>query len=296
MITTLNLNFSFKKHHILNNVCLKVPEGATYGYLGQNGAGKTTSIRVLLGLLHPSSGKIYYNNKEFHEYRQEILSQVGSLIGSPAFYPDLTAEENLKGIDCIYKKGRGRINEVLNLIGLAHDKNKKVKHFSTGMKQRLGIGMAMFHDPKMLVLDEPLNGLDPEGIFEVRNLINDLHRKGKTVFLSSHILSELEKVCSHIGILHQGDLVYQGNLIELVNNIDRQIMVKCRNASVVHESLQKTDLESIIESNAAVSVSLPRDKSFNYLLSQLIASGTDIYAVQDSESSLESVFLKMLSK
>jgi len=156
---------------------------------------------------------IYYEgNKELKFNRNELLHKIGVLIEKPCYYDNLTGLDHLKYLNYFYNKGTERIEYALSKVGLQNAKNKKVKNYSTGMKQRLGIAMAVFHDPEILILDEPLNGLDPEGIYDVRNLIVDMNAEGKTVLLSSHSLSEVEKICTHIGILENGQLIFQDNI------------------------------------------------------------------------------------
>ena len=212
MITTENLSFSYTDKSVLKNINLKVPKGSIYGYLGKNGSGKSTTIKILLGLLRAQSGSIRYDG---HPFTANTLYRIGNLIESPSFYSHLTAYENLKYLDIVFHRGEDRITEVLSLVDLNGARDKKAKKFSSGMKQRLGIALALFHNPDILILDEPLNGLDPEGIHDMRKLIVRLHNEGKTILLSSHILSEIEKVCTHIGILDDGLLIYQGSIHSL---------------------------------------------------------------------------------
>lgn len=214
-IETKQLDFSYGRNELIRNLNIAVPQGSVYGYIGKNGAGKTTTIKLFLGLLPSRRGSIFYNGKEFHDHRTELLSRIGNLVENPSLYDHLTCAEQLQYLDYIYKKGGRRIDETLEMVGLLKDKNKKIKHLSTGMKQRLGIGMAIFHDPEIIILDEPINGLDPYGVHDVRELILKLHREGKTIFLSSHILSEMEKICTHIGIIDRGRLLFQGEMSEL---------------------------------------------------------------------------------
>lgn len=295
IIETQNLTFCFKKQKILNNICLSVPEGAIYGYLGQNGAGKTTTIRILLGLRPPLQGEIFFHGKEFQTHRLSILTKVGALIGSPSYYPDLTALENLQGLDCLYQIGRNRMNEVLRWVGLEAAANKKVGKFSTGMKQRLGIAMAIYHDPDILFLDEPMNGLDPEGVRDIRHLMLRLHQEGKTIFCSSHILSEMDKICTHIGILKKGSLLYDGTLVDLVKKVNRYIHVKCTNAEALASFLKAHGVASELYISGVLSVITDETLTFQKLLELLIGSGITIDAIESDASSLESVFLKMMS-
>ena len=218
VIKTKNLSFNYKKTSVLESINLLVPAGSIYGCLGKNGAGKSTTIKLLLGLLSPCEGMVYYNNQELNANRMCILSKVGSLVESPAYYGNLTGYENLIYLKYIYGCHSDRIKEVLHKVNLWYAKDNKVKKYSSGMKQRLGIAMALINNPKILILDEPLNGLDPEAVFEMRHLLLSLKEEGKTILLSSHILSEVQKICTHIGILQQGKLLYQGTLSELLDN------------------------------------------------------------------------------
>jgi ABC-2 type transport system ATP-binding protein len=215
ILETKQLYFNYKRQQILNGIDLKIAEGSIYGYLGKNGSGKTTTIKVLLGLQKAPSNTIYYYGKEFNSNRIDILPIIGKLIESPGYYANLTGYENIKYYDFIFRLGEKRIKEVLTLVGLENAGNKKVKYYSTGMKQRLGIAKAIFHKPDLLILDEPFNGLDPEGIYQMRELMKQMKEEGKTIFFSSHILGDIEKICTHLGILDKGKLVFQGKITEL---------------------------------------------------------------------------------
>jgi len=164
-------------------------------------------------------GKIYYDGRNFAKNSIDVLRKIGNTIESPSYYSHLTAYENLKYLDILYNCGEDRINEVLSIVNLDNVGNKKAREFSSGMKQRLSIALALFNDPDILILDEPLNGLDPEGVYDMRQLIIRLQNEGKTIFLSSHILSEIEKVCTHIGILNHGKLIYQGSIQSLMTEV-----------------------------------------------------------------------------
>ncbi|MDR2473306.1 MAG: ATP-binding cassette domain-containing protein [Tannerella sp.] len=216
IIQTENLCFDYRKHSVLENVNINIPEGAIYGYLGKNGAGKSTTIKLLLGLLTPAKGKVLYKGMDLSTNRLKILGFTGNLIEAPSFYPNLTGYENLKYMDMFLRHGDKRIAETLALTGLTDAADRRAKHYSTGMKQRLGIAMAMLNRPEILILDEPVNGLDPEGIHEVRELILRLQSEGKTIFLSSHLLSEIEKICTHIGILNNKSIVFEGTKDDLM--------------------------------------------------------------------------------
>lgn len=201
---------------ILSDLNLNVPEGSIYGFLGPNGAGKTTTLRILLGLLKHQSGAVRVFNQDIAAHRSDILRRTGSLIESPSIYGHLSAIENLRVWSVLYNISQQRMNEVLALVGLENTGNKPARHFSLGMKQRLAIAVALLHQPTLLVLDEPTNGLDPEGILEIRDLLKQLNREnGISIIVSSHLLSEIERVASHIGIIHHGSMKFEGSLEEL---------------------------------------------------------------------------------
>jgi lantibiotic transport system ATP-binding protein len=222
-IETIDLTHKFSENDIaLNRLCLQVTEGTIYGFLGPNGAGKTTTIKLILGLLKQQSGEIRVFGKPFMQNRLEILGKIGSMIESPSLYDHLTAVENLRVLQKIYQCPMNRIDEVLALVGLSDTGKKKAGQFSLGMKQRLSIAIALLHEPSLLILDEPTNGLDPNGILEIRELLTSLNRQfGITILVSSHLLSEIERLVTNVGIINRGNLVFQGTLAELMN-IQRQ--------------------------------------------------------------------------
>ncbi len=226
IIETVGLSFKYSSQNILDCIDLKVPSGSIYGYLGKNGAGKSTTIKLLLGLLESSTGTLSIFNQDYRSHRTTILDRIGNLIESPSFYPHMTAYENLKYLSLCRHCKRGAIDEVLHTVGLSGSAHKKAKIFSTGMKQRLGIAMVLLHDPDLLILDEPLNGLDAEGIVQIRELLRTLQCNGKTIFFSSHILSEMEKICSHVGILDGGRLIFQGRMEELFNTVAAPVVLE----------------------------------------------------------------------
>ncbi|HLZ88574.1 MAG TPA: ATP-binding cassette domain-containing protein [Puia sp.] len=200
---------------VLNKIDLRVPEGSIYGFLGPNGAGKTTTLRLVLGLLKKQQGEISVFGKPFAPHRISILKKLGSMIESPSVYAQLTAAENLRVLQKIYRCPEERIPYVLQLTGLGDTGGKKAGQFSLGMKQRLGIAIALLHDPALLILDEPTNGLDPEGIIGMRELFRTLNGQGVTILVSSHLLAEMEKLITHAGIIHKGQLLFQGTLEQL---------------------------------------------------------------------------------
>lgn len=211
MIQTKNLNKSYKKQEVNKDISLLVPKNSIYGLLGPNGAGKSTLLKMLTGMINPTSGEIIYKEKPWS--RNDLL-EIGSLIEQSPIYENLTARENLKVRTLLYNLPDSRIEDVLEIVNLTNTGNKKAGKFSMGMKQRLGIAIALLNNPKLLILDEPTNGLDPIGIGDLRELIKSFPKKGITVIISSHILSEVEQITDYIGIIANGQLWYQEKVQE----------------------------------------------------------------------------------
>ena len=211
MIQTKNLNKSYKKQEVNKDISLLVPKNSIYGLLGPNGAGKSTLLKMLTGMINPTSGEIIYKEKPWS--RNDLL-EIGSLIEQSPIYENLTARENLKVRTLLYNLPDSRIEDVLEIVNLTNTGNKKAGKFSMGMKQRLGIAIALLNNPKLLILDEPTNGLDPIGIGDLRELIKSFPKKGITIIISSHILSEVEQIADYIGIIANGQLWYQEKVQE----------------------------------------------------------------------------------
>ena len=211
MIQTKNLNKSYKKQEVNKDISLLVPKNSIYGLLGPNGAGKSTLLKMLTGMINPTSGEIIYKEKPWS--RNDLL-EIGSLIEQSPIYENLTARENLKVRTLLYNLPDSRIEDVLEIVNLTNTGNKKAGKFSMGMKQRLGIAIALLNNPKLLILDEPTNGLDPIGIGDLRELIKSFPKKGITVIISSHILSEVEQIADYIGIIANGQIWYQEKVQE----------------------------------------------------------------------------------
>ena len=209
MLETKNLCKTFRQQSVVQNISLSVPKYAIYGLLGPNGAGKSTTLKMITGMLTPTSGEIYFDG---HKWTRHDLHSIGALIESPPLYENLTARENLQVRTTVLGLPKSRIDEVLHVVELENTDRKKAREFSMGMKQRLGIAIALLNHPKFLILDEPMNGLDPFGIQELRKLILSFPGKGITVILSSHILSEVSQIADHVGIISGGVLGYQGKL------------------------------------------------------------------------------------
>ena len=283
------LNFSFGSKQILNKVNLNVPKGSIYGCLGRNGAGKSTTIKLLLGLLNSKDDNIFLNDLSIKQDAIKIHSLTGNLIESPCYYTKLTVYENLKYLDVIYKKGEERITEVLELVDLLYAAHSKTSNLSMGMKQRLGIAIAIFHDPEILILDEPLNGLDAQGIYEMRELFLRLNSQGKTIFLSSHILSELERVATHIGIIEGGKMIFEGKKEELLGNVVRKVAIKVSDAEKA-----TTILENVRTENNIIHLEIEHDKDFHQKIEKLIQNNIEIYDIQSETANLEQIFINLI--
>ena len=209
ILKTNNLCKDFKKQKAVNNISITVRENSIYGLLGPNGAGKSTTLKMITGMLRPTSGKVLFNG---HEWNRKDLEQIGALIETPPLYENLSAVENLEVRAKLLNIPKTRIDKVLKMVDLQNTGRKKAGQFSMGMKQRLGIAIALLNSPKLLILDEPTNGLDPIGIQELRSLIRTFPSKGITVILSSHILSEVQLIADDIGIISNGILGYEGQM------------------------------------------------------------------------------------
>lgn len=295
-IETKSLNYHFSKNdQVLKDINLSVPNGSIYGFLGPNGAGKTTTLKLILGLLRNQSGQIDFFGKGFQENRIEILKNVGSLIEAPSIYPQLTATENLKIWQKIYQCPKEKIQEILVIVGLDHTGKKKAGKFSLGMKQRLSIGIALLHDPKVLVLDEPTNGLDPSGILEIRKLLIRINTEKKTtIIISSHLLSEIEKLVTHIGIINKGQILFQGTLPEL-QSLQAQgsaISFKTNKLDETLKILIDQGLEAVNEGDR-VSIPITEPEKIAQINKKIIEQGISLYEVKMDKSDLESIFMDL---
>ncbi len=296
-LETRELTHRFSKNEIiLKDISLQVTEGSIYGFLGPNGAGKTTTLRLVLGLLKKQAGIISFFGQPFNENRIGVLRKVGSLIESPSLYGHLTATENLSLLQKIYQCPKTRIQEVLNLVGLPDTGNKKASQFSLGMKQRLSIAVALLHSPALLILDEPTNGLDPNGIIDMRELLKKLNRDhGITIVISSHLLPEIEKLVTHVGIINKGKMMFQGTLSELKQ--------KEQQSSVVIDTSDEAKAMQIIGNNGMApeirngKITLPimakeRIASVNR---QLVNDGIEVYEMSIIKNDLEAIFMDLIN-
>ena len=298
-LETTDLGYRYSKDAVvLRGVNLQVPQGSIYGFLGPNGAGKTTTLRLLLGLLKTQEGTISIFQRRFDANRIDILRNVGSLIESPSLYEHLTARENLAVLQKVYRCPNGRIAEVLNLVGLPDTGKKKVGEFSLGMKQRMSIAVALLHGPSLLILDEPTNGLDPNGIIDMRRLLARLNSEnGVTILLSSHVLAEIEKLVSHVGIINRGRLLFQGTLNELKQE-QQQVLRVCLGTSD-----DRTALTILAEHvpNARIAdghivVPAMSNEHVARLNRLLVERGLDVHEIRAVGRDLETIFLDLVGE
>lgn len=290
---TKNLSKKFGKEFAVDGIELKIPKGEIYGFLGPNGAGKTTTIRMLLGLMKPTAGDIYIFNKNLKKEKIEILHKVGSLVENPSYYPHLTAYENLEAIRKILDVSPSRIHEVLEIVQLTEVSNKKVKGFSLGMKQRLGIAAALLNHPELLILDEPTNGLDPSGIIEIRELIKSLPIKyGMTVLISSHLLSEIDQMATTVGILNKGKLIFQDSINAMRYHAQQNVLLTVSDGEKAWTLLRAKGIKTIYK-NGGIELSDCSNEKVAQTVETLVHSGISIYRVEEQKRSLEEIFLQM---
>lgn len=293
IIETRKLSYRFGANQVLDQVSLQVEAGSIYGFIGPNGAGKTTSIKILLNLLQTEDKKVFLFGKEFRNNRIDILSRIGSLVEQPAIYYHLSGRENLINRARLLQISEVRVDEILKLVGLSDHADKKAGQYSLGMKQRLGIGLALLPDPELLILDEPTNGLDPNGIIEIRNLLRKLvYEMGKTVFISSHLLSEVEKMVSHIGIINHGKLVFQGSLEELHKISKKQIHIQVSYPDKAKELLIENGyLTELFDETLFIPY---QSKEHVAEINQLLVSNNHkVYSLSQSQENLENLFLSI---
>lgn len=293
-IETHALTHRFGKDvHIPDALDMRVPAGSIYGFLGQNGAGKTTVLRLLLGLINRYSGTIRVLGQDIKQHRLNVLQHTGALIEAPAFYARLTAAENLRVLQQLRRVPQQRIAEVLELTGLAHTGSKKAAQFSLGMKQRLGIAAALLHSPQLLILDEPTNGLDPGGMIALRELLLQLNREtGITIVVSSHLLGEIDKLATHAGVLHQGKLLFQGPVSELHRHRSNHAIAETSNNQRALEIAAAAGMAATHQGDVLQLAHCSREQlaAFN---AELHAAGILVYQLAPAAGDLESVFIQL---
>lgn len=276
---------------------LSVPEGCIYGFLGPNGAGKSTTLKMILGLVHPTAGQISVFGKAVNQQnRLDILKQVGSLIESPSYYGHLTGEENLRIVQTLRDVPERDVRQVLEIVRLQNQKDKKVAHYSLGMKQRLGIAAALLGFPKLLILDEPTNGLDPAGIQEMRELICSLpERFGMTVVVSSHLLSEIDQMADHVGIIREGRLVFQDTLSALHARSCPRLALRTTDNAGAARLLGENRVPCTLE-DGWLTLPLLSDADAASLSRFLASHRVDLLRMEERQKSLEDLFLELTGR
>lgn len=297
MIETSGLGKQYKGKYSVKNLNLKVRPGCVYGFLGPNGAGKSTTMKMLLGLVKPSQGDILLFEKELQENnRLELLKATGSLIESPSYYGHLSGRENLEIVQTLKQVPKKEIDEVLRIVRLEGQQKKKVREYSLGMKQRLGLAAALLGRPKLLLLDEPTNGLDPAGIQEMRELISELPgHYGMTVMVSSHLLGEIDQMATDVGIIDKGKMIYQGSLKKLHHRARGSIHIHVLNPGTAIRILEEQG--EVCELNEGELVFEDRtEEQIAKLVAILARNGAQITRVMECQKSLEDIFLKLTGK
>lgn len=294
VINTTGLTFNFGKQTVVKSLSLQVPEASIYGFLGPNGAGKTTTIKLLMNLLQVQEGNIHIFGKELKSNRIEILSQIGSLIEQPAIYAHLTGRENLINRALLLQTPKSRVDAMLDLVHLTQAANKKAGQYSLGMKQRLGIALALLSDPKLLILDEPTNGLDPNGIIEVRELLIRLVKEhGKTVFVSSHLLLEVERMATHVGIINFGELLFQGSIGELQSLSKSLVQIEVNNTVDAANLLKRNNIEVSDADSEYIYIPYITKQQMAEINAILNQAGFMVYSINRQQKDLEKLFLSI---
>ena len=297
VIETKALCKQYGPHTAVDHVELHVPQGCVYGFIGPNGAGKSTTMKMLLGLIHPTAGRVRLLGQELTEKsRLPLLRQTGSLIESPAGYLHLTAQENLEIVADLKGVPHKDIGRVLDIVHLTQDRNRRVGQYSLGMKQRLGIAMALLGSPKLLILDESTNGLDPAGIQEMRALIRNMPAAtGATVLISSHLLGEMEQMVEQVGIIDHGHILFEGPLTELQRHSRGNVTLRLLDPAKAAPILRANGLTA--HSDSCV-VTLPplQDALLADLVQKLAACGAGVVELTPHTKTLEEIFLSLTSE
>ena len=294
IITTNALCKQYGKNLRVNNLGLSVPEGGVYGFLGPNGAGKSTTLKMILGLVKPTAGNITVFGKPVNDHnRLTILKNVGSLVESPSNYGHLSGEENLQIFQTIRGLPKKEIDRVLHIVRLENQKKKKVSQYSLGMKQRLGLACALLGNPKLLILDEPTNGLDPAGIQEMRELIISLPTQyGMTVMVSSHLLVEIDQIANSVGIINKGELVFQGKLSALHERSQHNIALRSMNNELAAEVLKTHNVPFEIQNGFLILPAL-EDGLLARITTSLSEKFVGLVRIEERHKSLEDIFLEL---
>ncbi len=292
VIRTEALTFYYGDQKIVDSLSLEVPKGSIYGFLGPNGAGKTTTIKLLLNLLKTDEGSIFVFGSDLKKHRIAVLSQIGSLIEQPAIYQHLTGRENLINRARLLQVPLARVDEMLQLVRLENAAAKKAGQYSLGMKQRLGIALALLTDPELLILDEPTNGLDPNGIIEIRELLIRLTKQhGKTVFISSHLLSEIERMATHVGIINKGKMLFQGSISELEAISQPLILIEADNTVDAANLLKRNQYDVTQVTDTLITLPYLSKQQAGQINTLLVTNGYTVYSIGKQQQDLEKLFL-----
>ena len=297
IVETKGLSKSYGDKQVVRDVDLKVPKGCVYGFMGPNGAGKSTTLKMLLGLVKAGSGEARIAGKEMNpKNRLEILKETGSLIESPSYYGHLTGRENLEIVRTLKGAPEKEIDQVLKLVRMERQQNKKAREYSLGMKQRLGLAAALIGRPELLILDEPTNGLDPAGIQEIRELICELpKRMGITVLVSSHLLSEMDQMADYVGIINHGQLIFQDKLDVLHEHSKSKLLLQVMNRTVTMKILESRGVEGRVTEEGILIPGFSDDRMAD-LVSALAAGGAGLFRVEERQKSLEDIFLSLTGR
>ena len=297
-IATRGLAMRFRSGQLaVDHIDLAVPPGSVYGFLGPNGSGKTTTIRMLLGLVHPTDGTFQLLGTEAKHGLYSVLPRVGALVEGPAFYPFLSGRQNLARCDAADPSAelnttRARVDHALDQVGLLSAAEKRYRAYSLGMKQRLGIAAGLLRPRDLMILDEPTNGLDPQGTREIRSLVKQIAADGTTVFVSSHLLAEVEQICSHVGVMSIGKLVFQGPLAELRSRGDRRILIRSAETAATAEVLGKLGLSDIAIADGQISAGLG-EHAPEKINAELVHAGVPVAGLETVRPSLEDLFVEL---
>jgi ABC-2 type transport system ATP-binding protein len=296
-VATMGLAKQFRHQMAVAGIDLAVPRGAVYGFLGPNGSGKTTTIRMLLGLIQPTSGSQRLLGVSMPAGANAVLPRVGSLVEGPAFYPQLSGWDNLARLDAVDRTASprtaaARIDSALDRVGLLPAAGKRYRAYSLGMKQRLAIAAGLLQPRELMILDEPTNGLDPQGTREVRSLIREIAADGTTVFVSSHLLAEVEQICSHVGVMRVGELVFQGTLEELRDRGTARILVRTAESALAARVLDRLGLADVTVTGREVTAQLG-GRAPETICAELVHAGVPVSGLDTPRASLEDLFVEL---
>jgi ABC-2 type transport system ATP-binding protein len=298
IIETHRLSKRFGARSAVIDLELTVPRGSAFGFLGHNGAGKTTLIRMLLGLTAPDAGTMRIAGRQLPEHRASVLERVGAIIEEPHFHPHLTGRENLRVIAAVRgPETAARIDGALARVGLSERADDRVRGYSQGMRQRLGVARCLLADPELLILDEPMNGLDPAGIQELRGLIERLVAEGRTVFLSSHLLDEVEKTCDAAAVIDQGRIIAQGPINELLRGATAELDIGCDDPHAAIDLLDRHPAVAAARTtDDGIRVELAGNDGAASINGRLVGAGIAVYRLEPVRESLEHRFLEITSR